>query len=109
MVVHIETEDAVGKLPQITKVEGLDVIFIGPTDLSNSLGFPGEIQHPKVQTALQSCVEAVAQSSLALGIMVPSAEAARQWKGRGARYITIGLEAVLNPACRSYLKSSHEV
>ena len=108
VVIHIETEDAVGNLPEITKVEGLDVVFIGPTDLSNSLGFPGEIQHPKVQAALQSCVDAVAQSSLALGIMVPGAEAARQWRSRGARYITVGLEAVLNPACRSYLKSSRE-
>jgi 4-hydroxy-2-oxoheptanedioate aldolase len=108
VVVHIETEDAVRNLAEITRVEGLDVIFIGPTDLSNSLGFPGEIQHPKVQAALQSCVEAVAHSNLALGIMVPGADAARQWRSRGARYITVGLEAILNPACRSYLQSSRE-
>ena len=59
VIVHIETGDAVERLPEITRVEGLDVIFIGPTDLSNSLGFPGDIQHPKVQATLQRCVEAV--------------------------------------------------
>jgi 4-hydroxy-2-oxoheptanedioate aldolase len=108
VVVHIETEDAVGRLPEIVQVEGLDVIFIGPTDLSNSLGHPGDLQHPQVQATLQRCVEAVLNSRAALGIMVPNVEAARQWQGRGARYITVGLESVLNPACRLYLKSVRE-
>lgn len=106
--VHIETEDSVDQLPEIVKIGGVDVIFIGPTDLSNSLGFPGNIQHPKVQDALQRCVEMVPGPSPSLGIMVPNADAARQWKKRGARYITVGLEAVLNPACRTYLKTARE-
>lgn len=108
VVVHIETEDAVQRLPEITRVEGLDVIFIGPTDLSNSLGHPGELQHPQVQTTLQRCVETILSSSLALGIMVSNADAACQWQKRGARYIAVGLEAVLNPACRAYLKSARD-
>ncbi len=105
VVVHIETEDAVERLPEIIQVEGLDVIFLGPTDLSNSLGHPGELQHPRVQATVERCVETVLSSSLALGIMVPNAESACQWQRRGARYIAVGLEAVLNPACRTYLKS----
>jgi 4-hydroxy-2-oxoheptanedioate aldolase len=108
VVAHIETEDAVGRLPEIIRVDGLDVAFLGPTDLSNSLGFPGEVQHPKVQATFQRFVEVVSGSAVALGIMVPTVEAARQWKGRGARYIAVGLEAVLNPACRSYLKAARE-
>jgi len=108
VVAHIETEDAVERLSEIIRVDGLDVAFLGPTDLSNSLGHPGEMQHPRVQATFQRFVEAVSGSGVALGVMVPNAEAARQWKGRGARYIAVGLEAVLNPACRSYLKSARE-
>jgi 4-hydroxy-2-oxoheptanedioate aldolase len=108
VVVHIETKDAVERLPEIVRVEGLDVVFLGPTDLSNSLGFPGEMQNPKVQETMQRFVESASGSTVALGIMVPNAEAARQWRGRGARYISVGLEAVLNPACRAYLKSARE-
>jgi 4-hydroxy-2-oxoheptanedioate aldolase len=104
VAVHIETENAVDRLPEIVKVDGVDVIFLGPTDLSNSLGFPGELQHPKVQATFQRLVETVAGSNAALGIMVSNADAARQWNQRGARYISIGLEGVLNPACRNYLK-----
>ena len=108
VVVHIETQDAVERLPEIIRVDGLDVVFLGPTDLSNSLGHPGEMQHPKVQATFERFVESASGGGPAIGVMVPNAEAARQWKSRGARYITVGFESVLNPACRSYLKSVRE-
>ncbi len=108
VAVHIETEDSVERLPEILKVDGVDVVFLGPTDLSNSLGFPGQLQHPRVQDAFQRLVETVTGSGAVLGIMVSNAEAARQWQKRGARYIAVGLESVLNPACRSYLKQARE-
>lgn len=108
VVVHIETEDGVEQLPEILRIGGLDVVFLGPTDLSNSLGLPGDLQHSRVQAVFQRFVEAVSGSGVALGIMVPNADAARQWKQRGARYIAVGLESMLNPACRNYLKAVRE-
>ena len=103
VVAHIETEDSVACLPQIAAVDGLDVAFLGPTDLSNSLGIPGQLKHPKFEAIWRQFLDALSGSSAALGIMVPNAEAARMWRDRGARYIAIGLESVLNPACRAYL------
>ena len=108
IAIHIETEAAVNRLPEILKVPGLDVIFIGPTDLSNSLGLPGQQQHPKVQAIMQRIVESVPREGPALGIMVPNAEAAHAWKNRGARYITVTLENVMNPAIRNYLRIARE-
>ncbi len=104
VVIHIETAEAVEQLPEIVKVDGLDVIFIGPTDLSHSYGVPGEPQHPTVQAAIDRIVEIVGKSGLALGIMVGNAQAAQQWRERGARYITIGFESVLMPAAKNYLE-----
>lgn len=108
VVIHIETIEAVERLPEIVAVDGLDVIFIGPTDLSHSLGVPGDSQHPKVQAAIQRIVDTVAETDLALGIMVFSAQAAQQWRQRGARYITVGLETLLVPAVRNYLQTARE-
>ncbi len=108
VVAHIETVDSVERLPEILAVEGLDVAFLGPTDLSNSLGHPGEAQHPEVQAAFQRCADALKNSNVALGVMVPNIDAARQWKARGARYISVAFESVLAPACRNYLKSARE-
>ncbi len=108
VVIHIETAQAVKQLPKIVAVDGLDVIFIGPTDLSHSLGVPGQPQHPTVEAAMEQIVEAVSRSNAALGVMVGTAQAARKWRDRGARYIAIGFESVLSPAVRHYLREVRE-
>ncbi len=102
-VIHIETIEAVDQLAEIVKIDSLDVIFIGPTDLSHSLGVPGQPQHPLVQAAIDRIVAITKESGKALGIMVGDAQAAKQWKERGARYISIGFESLLAPAVRGYL------
>ena len=106
VVIYIETVEAVKQLPEILEVEGVDVVNIGQTDLSHSLGVPGQPQHPKVQTAIHGIVETVVKSSIALGIMASSAQAAQEWRARGARYITVGLESLLARAARDYLQAS---
>jgi 4-hydroxy-2-oxoheptanedioate aldolase len=93
---------------EIAAVDGIDVVFIGPTDLSQSLGVPGQPQHPEVLAAIDKIIAAVAPSPAALGIMVPNPAAARQWRARGARYIAIGMENILLPAAREYLKTVRE-
>ena len=108
VVVQVETAAAVSQAGEIAAVDGVDVVFIGPSDLSQSYGVPGQPQHPTVQAAMDEIIRAVSKSSAALGIMVPNAAAARQWHERGARYIAIGLEAVLAPAAREYLKTVRE-
>ena len=105
VIIHIETKAAVDQILEIVAVEGVDVVFIGPADLSQSLGFPGETGHPEVQNAIDLIAEAVADASPALGIFVSDAESARQWQGRGARYIATSLEAILGPAMLGYLNS----
>lgn len=103
VVIHIETAEAIEQLERMVTVDEVDVFFIGPTDLSHSLGVPGQPQHPVVQAAMQRVIDTVAGSNAALGIMVPSMEAAREWRARGAQYITIVLESLLSPAARAYL------
>jgi len=108
ITIHIETAEAVERLPEIVAVDGVDVVFIGPTDLSHSFGVPGQPQHPAVQAAMQRIVDIVTQSNAALGIMVANARAAQQWRERGARYIATGLEALLSPAAREYLSAARQ-
>lgn len=108
VVIHIETAEAVERLPEIVAVDGLDVIFIGPTDLSHSYGQPGNPQHPTVQAAMQRIIDTVARTNLALGILVGNTAAAREWRQRGARYIATTIESLLTPAARDYLKAVRE-
>lgn len=105
VIVQVETVAGMEQTPRIAEIPGIDVIFIGPMDLSHSLGVAGELRHPKLLSACDSIASAVKSRGKALGIMVGNAEAAIEWKERGARYIMIVLEALIAPAVRGFLKT----
>ena len=106
VVAQMESAEAVANIREIVQVPGIDVVFIGPTDLSNSYGAPNDFTNERVQRAMQTITEAVVASDKALGILVTNAESARQWQQRGARYILTTTESVLGPACRAFLKEA---
>ncbi len=103
LIVHIETADAVELVEEYVEVDGVDVLFLGPTDLSHSLGHPGQVDHPDVQAAMQHVAEVVVSSDKALGIYAGTAEFAKKWQGFGARYIATGVEEFLLRGLRTYL------
>lgn len=59
IVVQIETEKGVRNARPIADVDGVDVVFIGPTDLSGSIGLPGQTNAPEVEALIAECVAAV--------------------------------------------------
>jgi 4-hydroxy-2-oxoheptanedioate aldolase len=103
VIVQIETPQAIDNLPQIVEVPDIDVIFIGPTDLSNSLGHPGDFKHADVQRAFDRIISIVSKTDKKLGVLAATTEAVIDWKGRGARYIMTVFEAILGPAVRNFL------
>ncbi len=107
VAIHIETMEAVEEAAAIAAIDGVDVVFIGPTDLSQSLGVPGQTQHPTVLAAIDRIIEAVAPSPAALGIMAPNPAALRQWRDRGVRYLTATYDSIVNPAIKEFLKALH--
>ncbi|HWR40675.1 MAG TPA: aldolase/citrate lyase family protein [Patescibacteria group bacterium] len=65
--VQIEDREGLEHITPIANVAGVDVVFLGPTDLSQSLGYPGEVQHPVVQEALQQAFSAIHQTGKTSG------------------------------------------
>ena len=108
VIAQVETGASVEQLPGILQVPEIDAIFIGPNDLSLSLGVPGEFQHPRVQQAFDRITSAVTKTDKALGVLVPTVEAAREWKARGARYIMVVMESILGPSVRKFLQTVRE-
>lgn len=105
VVLQVESAEAVDQLPDIISTDGVDVVFIGPTDLSHSLGVPGQSDHPAVQEALERIVEIVEPSQAALGTMAVTQEAAKLWLDRGARYLTVTSESLVQRASHEYLRN----
>ena len=103
VVVQIETAEAADAVEKYTAVEGVDVLFIGPADLSASLGHPGNPNHPEVQEVMERIAAAVVASDKTLGIFAGSRKACADWYERGARYFTTGLEGIIKQGSNTYL------
>jgi 4-hydroxy-2-oxoheptanedioate aldolase len=103
VVVQVETAEAVAAIDDLVAVDGIDVLFIGPTDLSQALGVPGRPGHPRMLEAMDRIAEAVVPSPITLGMFAADPAAVRAWRERGARYFATGLEPLLRPAMRTYL------
>jgi len=103
IVIHIETADAVAAIEEYLTIDGVDVLFIGPTDLSHSLGHPGDPGHPAVRDAMDRVAKAVAGSDKTLGILAGSPSFAEEWFDKGARYFAAGLESFIKQGMQTYL------
>jgi 4-hydroxy-2-oxoheptanedioate aldolase len=109
VIVHVESAHAVERVDEIAAVDGVDVVFLGPTDLSNSLGVPGQLSHPIVVEHLERAASATLAAGKVVGVTVPTAEAGVGWLERGARYVTTGIEPLLSGATRSWLERVRSV
>ncbi len=103
LVIHIETAEAVETVEQYVEIDGVDVLFMGPTDLSHSLGVPGQIHHSAVVEAMDRVTKVVVGSGKSLGLYVGNVETALEWKAKGATYLATGSDNFLRQGMRSYL------
>lgn len=90
VVVQVETAQGIRNLDAIAAVEGVDVVFAGPTDLSASMGHIGQINHPEVQNFLADFPARVAAHGKAAGITFAEPQACIQAHRQGYRFIVFG-------------------
>lgn len=104
VVVHIETAAAVDVIDAYVATDGIDVLFIGPTDLSHSLGHAGDLDHPEVVAAMDRVATAVVGSDKVLGVFAGTADTAVRWLDKGARYLATSPDRFLRSGMRGYLE-----
>ncbi|MFZ5753015.1 MAG: HpcH/HpaI aldolase family protein [Bacillota bacterium] len=92
-VVHIEGAQVAEKVEEIIAVPGIDVIFLGPWDLSQSLGVPGEVKHPRVVEVMEKVTMACRKKGVAIGTFARDPEDARYWAESGVQYIMHSTDA----------------
>lgn len=104
-VVQVETQEGVENIEALCSVDGVDVLFVGPSDLSQSLGVPGEYDHPFVVGAMEKVAAAVRESGKVFGLFAGTPEAALRGMEMGARYVATGVEALVGRAMASFIHS----
>lgn len=94
-IIHIEGMEGINNLEEIVKVDGIDVIFLGPYDLSQSCGVPGQVNDPKVVDAMKGAVETAKKYGKYVGTFTESPEKAKMWKSIGVQYISYAVDVGL--------------
>jgi len=90
VVVQLETADALGQLDAIAEVPGIDALFIGPADLSASMGHVGQLMHPSVLEATEVAVRRAKSLGRPIGTLGGTAEQARRYREMGFDFIALG-------------------
>ncbi len=114
LIVQIEHIDAVKNIDEILSVKGIDGTFIGPYDLSMSMGIPGELDHPDIQAAKHKVLEATLAHGLVPGIHLVHPDLAVQELpvciAAGYRFIALGTDILfLGDSCRALYATAREI
>ena len=95
LLVQAETTEAMANLDAIAATPGVDGVFIGPADLSASMGHPGNPGHPDVQATIHDAIQRIRRAGKAPGILATTESQARQWLAAGALFVAVGVDTML--------------
>jgi 4-hydroxy-2-oxoheptanedioate aldolase len=91
-IIQIEGEEGIKNLEDIISVDGIDVVFIGPYDLSQSLGVSGQIDHPLVEKKMKEIISKCKEKNITVGTFVDTPQNAIKWKNLGVKYISYSVD-----------------
>lgn len=106
VVVHVEGKRGVENIQEIASVPNIDVIFLGPYDLSQSLGIPGQVSDRRVIDLMQTAVREIRNAGKVVGTFADTPETAKQWIDAGIQYIALGVDVgIFLRACQGLVKA----
>ena len=95
LIVQVETAKGLANLEEIASVAEIDVLWIGLYDMANSLGIPGQMDHPKIQAAIESVLDACRRHGKVPAVLVNSIEEGRAQLRRGFRLVAFGADSAI--------------
>ena len=105
VIVHIEGEEGLNNLDSIMEVNGIDVLFLGPYDISQSLGVPGDVRNPIVEKALKEASINARDNGRVVGSYAKDIEMAKWLIDQGVQYLSVNVDATIYmQACENIAK-----
>ena len=95
LLVQVESKAALDNLDAILDVEGIDGVFIGPADLSASLGYPDNTGHPEVQEIIEQSIRRIRAAGKAAGFLAVDPAMAQKCLQWGANFVAVGVDTML--------------
>jgi 2-dehydro-3-deoxyglucarate aldolase len=107
VVVQIENGVGVANAAEIAAVDGVDGLFVGPSDLAAAMGHLGNANHPDVQAAIKAVFDVAAAAGKASGILAPVEADARRYLDMGATYVAVGSDLGVFRAATQKLRDTY--
>lgn len=95
LLVQVESVAALAELDAIARVDGVDGVFIGPSDLAASMGYLGQPSHPKVNAAVADALARIAAAGKPAGIFSANPAEAAAYQAQGASFVLVGVDTLL--------------
>lgn len=106
VVIQVEGVRGVENLAEIASIPHIDVIFLGPYDLSQSLGIPGQVRDSRVIDLMYQCIDTIRQAGKAVGTFADNPATANQWIDAGIQYVALGVDVgIFMRACKSLVRA----
>ena len=93
LVLQIEGLEGAKNLEEIISVDGIDVIFVGPYDLSQSMGLTGQIWHPDVAEEIKRIIGICDKKNIATGVFTDTPEGIKYWSALGVKYLNYRIDS----------------
>ncbi len=104
VIIQLEGMEAIQNLDTILDVEGVDILFIGPYDLSQSLGCPGDVANPLVVEKMQFIIEKAKAKGKVIGTFVDDVKMLKFWREVGVQYLSYNVDiGIYMDACKRVL------
>lgn len=108
LITQIESVRGVEALDDILKVEGVDVVFLGPADLAGSMGYLGEPGHPEVIQTVNDCLKRIQASDKAGGVLTSDKGLIKKYENLGVTMMGVGLDTILLSKATSALAAAYK-
>ncbi|MFW0765143.1 2-keto-3-deoxy-L-rhamnonate aldolase [Trabulsiella odontotermitis] len=95
LLIQVESKTALDNLDEILTVDGIDGVFIGPADLSASLGYPDNPGHPEVQRIIEQSIRRIRAAGKAAGFLAVEPAMAQKCLAWGANFVAVGVDTLL--------------
>ncbi|HMR19248.1 MAG TPA: aldolase/citrate lyase family protein, partial [Sphingobacterium sp.] len=106
LILQLEGTEAVANFEKIIEVEGIDIIFLGPYDLSQALGVSGQINHPLVLKKMKHIMVTCQKKGIKTGVFTDNLADAKNWIELGVNYISFSVDVgILQEACKNIVRA----
>ncbi len=105
IIIQLEGIEAIENLDEILDIEDIDIIFVGPYDLSQSLGVPGQVTHPTVIEKMKHIVNKARAKNKVIGTFIDDMNSVPLWREAGVQYISYNVDiGIYMEGCKKIVK-----